>query len=289
MLYTPVTKNAIRFCYKAHDGQLDKAGVPYVNHPLHLAEQMTTEDETCVALLHDVMEDCGATAEDLLALGLSSDALAAVELLTHKDGMPYLDYVRAVRENPIARRVKVADLRHNGDLTRLDEVGPKDLARLCKYRKARVILGDMATEVQTPAGPVGMEAAGEPYPFVVREESDGAFTLEADVLPLSVGEKVELRYDFGRVVAQGTIERGVWHVYQTGGTTIGVDLAAAPAAGEAPAPTYRLDADAATVTVTADPVARRRDADVNSFAVRVAWRRGTSEEDVRDVADAVGK
>jgi (p)ppGpp synthase/HD superfamily hydrolase len=94
MLYTPVTKNAIRFCYNAHAGQLDKAGLPYVNHPLHLAEQMTTEDETCVALLHDVMEDCGATPEDLLALGISPEALAAVQLLTHKDGVPYLDYVR---------------------------------------------------------------------------------------------------------------------------------------------------------------------------------------------------
>ena len=128
--------------------------------------------------------------------------------LTHKDGVPYLDYVRAVGENPIARRVKVADLRHNGDLTRLDEVGPKDLARLIKYRKARVILGDMATEVQTPAGPVGMRAAGEPYPFEVRDESADGFTLEADVLPLSVDEKVELRYDFGPVVAQGVNELG---------------------------------------------------------------------------------
>ena len=282
MLYTSVTKNAIRFCYKAHAGQLDKAGLPYVNYPLHLAEQMTTEDETCVALLHDVMEDCGATPEELLALGISPEALAAVQLLTHKDGVPYLDYVRTVGENPIARRVKVADLRHNSDLTRLDEVEPKDIAWLRKYRKARVILGDMVTEVHTPAGSVAMRAAGEPYPFVVRDESDGAFTLEADVLPLSVGEKVELRYDFGPAVAQGASERGVWRVYQTGGVTVGVTLAAAPVAAPA-APTYHLGPDAATVTVTADPVAHRRDAGATSFTVRVAWRCGTSEEDVHAV------
>jgi hypothetical protein len=282
MVYTPVTKNAIRFCYQVHAGQLDKAGLPYVNHPLHLAEQMTTEDEACVALLHDVMEDCGATPGELLALGISPEALAAVQLLTHKDGVPYLDYVRAVGENPIARRVKVADLRHNSDLTHLDEVEPKDIAWLRKYRKARVILGDMVTEVQTPAGSVAMRAAGEPYPFVVRDESDGAFTLEADVLPLSVGEKVELRYDFGPAVAQGASERGVWRVYQTGGVTVGVTLAAAPVAAPA-APTYHLDPDAATVTVTADPVAHRRDAGATSFTVRVAWRCGTSEEDVHAV------
>ncbi len=278
MLYTPVTKNAIRFCYQAHSGQLDKAGLPYVNHPLHLAEQMTSEDETCAALLHDVMEDCGATPEDLLALGLSRDALAAVELLTHKDGVPYLDYVRTVAKNPIARRVKVVDLRHNSDLTRLDKVGPKDLARLRKYRKARVILGDMATEVPTPAGSVSMRAAGKPYPFEVRDESACGITLEADVLPLSVGEKVALHYDFGPTVAQGASQGAAWRVYQVGGVTVGVTLAAVPAAS-----TYRLDPDAGTVTVTADPVAHRRDAGANSFTIRVTWRRGTGEKDVHAV------
>ena len=283
MLYTPVTKNAIRFCYNAHAGQLDKAGLPYVNHPLHLAEQMTTEDETCVALLHDVMEYCGATPEDLLALGISAEALAAIQLLTHKAGVPYLDYVRAVGENPIACRVKVADLRHNSDLTRLDDVGPKDIARLRKYRMARVILGDMATEAQTPAGSVSMQVAGEPYPFVVRDESDGGFTLEADVLPLSVGEKVVLRYGFGPAVEQGASQGAAWRVYQAGDVTVGVTLAVAPAAS-----TYRLDPDAATVTVTADPVAHRRDAGANNFTVRVAWRRGTSEGDLRAVTGVVG-
>lgn len=97
MLYTPITKRALWFCMEAHAGQRDKAGLPYANHPLHLAEQMSTEDETCAALLHDVMEDCGATADDLRALGVSSAAVRAVELLTHRDGVPYLDYVRALR------------------------------------------------------------------------------------------------------------------------------------------------------------------------------------------------
>lgn len=136
---------------------------------------------------------------------------------------------------------------------------------------------------QAPAGSVSMQVAGEPYPFVVRDESDGALALGADVLPLSVGEKVELRYDFGPVVAQGASERGVWREYQVGGVTVGVTLAAAPAAGETPAPAYRLDADAATVTVTADPVAHRRDAGANSFTIRVTWRRGTGEKDVHAV------
>ena len=140
MLYTPITKKALRYCFEVHAGQLDKSGIPYVNHPLHLAEQMETEDETVVALLHDVMEDCGKTPDDLRALGISEQAVAALELLTHKHGTPYLDYVRALADNPLATKVKLADLRHNSDLTRLDSVDGCDIARLCKYREARAAL-----------------------------------------------------------------------------------------------------------------------------------------------------
>ena len=140
MLYTPITKKALRYCFEMHAGQLDKSGIPYVNHPLHLAEQMETEDETVVALLHDVMEDCGKTPDDLRALGISEQAVAALELLTHKHGTPYLDYVRALADNPLATKVKLADLRHNSDLTRLDSVDGCDIARLCKYREARAAL-----------------------------------------------------------------------------------------------------------------------------------------------------
>lgn len=141
MLYTPITKKALRYCFEAHAGQLDKSGIPYANHPLHLAEQMKTEDETVVALLHDVMEDCAKTPDDLRALGISERAVEALELLTHKHGTPYLDYVRALKDNPLATKVKLADLQHNSDLTRLDNVGDHDIARLCKYREARAALG----------------------------------------------------------------------------------------------------------------------------------------------------
>ena len=141
MLYTPITKKALRYCFESHDGQFDKSGIPYVNHPLHLAEQMETEDETVVALLHDVMEDCGKTPDDLRALGISGQAIEALEMLTHPEGVPYLDYVRALKNNPLATKVKLADLKHNSDLTRLDDVRERDIERLCKYREARAILG----------------------------------------------------------------------------------------------------------------------------------------------------
>ena len=140
MLYTPIVNAALRFAFKAHEGQLDRSGIPYVNHPLHLAEQMDTEDETVVALLHDIIEDTEYTADDLSALGISEAALEAILLLTHDDAVPYLDYVRKLKDNPLARKVKIADLRHNYDLTRLEEVTEKDIARFRKYWSALRLL-----------------------------------------------------------------------------------------------------------------------------------------------------
>ena len=140
MIYTPLTKKAIKLCFEAHEGQLDKSGLPYVTHPLHVAEQVEGEYETCVALLHDVIEDCGYSADDLRAAGFPDEVVEAVELLTHDEGVPYLDYVRAIQPNALARAVKIADLRHNSDLSRLDEVTDVDRARVAKYAEALAIL-----------------------------------------------------------------------------------------------------------------------------------------------------
>ena len=140
MLYTPATKAALRLCFEAHARQMDKGGVPYAHHPLHLAEQMETEDEICVALLHDVMEDCGRTPDDLRAIGVSERAIAALELLTHDPAEPYLDYVRRIAADPLAAKVKAADLRHNSDLSRLDAPTDRDRARVQKYAEALAIL-----------------------------------------------------------------------------------------------------------------------------------------------------
>lgn len=142
MIYTPTVKAALKLAFKAHDGQLDRSGIPYVHHPLHLAEQMETEDEIVVALLHDVMEDTDYTPDDLRAIGVSDAAMEALLLLTHDASVPYLDYVHALKDNPLARKVKLADLRHNSDLDRLDVVTERDLERLRKYLQARVVLGE---------------------------------------------------------------------------------------------------------------------------------------------------
>ena len=140
MLYTPKTKMALKLCFAAHKDQQDKSGMPYVFHPFHLAEQMQTEETTIVALLHDVVEDTDYTLEDLAAMGFDPVVIEALTLLTHDAKVPYMDYIRAIRENPVARAVKLADLQHNSDLSRLDMVDEKALARREKYLKALALL-----------------------------------------------------------------------------------------------------------------------------------------------------
>lgn len=142
LIYTPLTKKAMAICFDAHKNQCDKGGLPYVFHPFHLAEQMETEMEVCTALLHDVVEDSHYTFEDLQREGFPQPVLEALRLMTRDPYMHYLDYVARLRKNPIARRVKLADLRHNSDLDRLVAVGPKDKRRLLRYRMALAILAD---------------------------------------------------------------------------------------------------------------------------------------------------
>lgn len=136
MIYTEQTKKAMKLCFAAHKDQVDKSGMPYVFHPFHLAEQMTDEATTVTALLHDVVEDTDYTLNDLRAMGFPEAAVDAIAMMTHDPKVPYLDYVAKIKTNPVARAVKLADLRHNSDLSRLDTVDEKALERAEKYRKA---------------------------------------------------------------------------------------------------------------------------------------------------------
>ena len=121
MIYTKLTKAAMKLCFEAHKEQVDKTGMPYVFHPFHLAEQMSDEPCCICALLHDVIEDTELTLEELRDMGFPDDVLSALALLTHAPDTPYMDYVKEIAKNPIAKRVKIADLTHNSDLTRWDE------------------------------------------------------------------------------------------------------------------------------------------------------------------------
>lgn len=145
MIYTDKTKRAMKLCFKAHKDQLDKSGLPYVFHPFHLAEQMDDEDSTIVALLHDVAEDSDYTLKDIRGMGFGKDVMDALTLLTHDESEDYMSYVKKIAGNPLARKVKLADLAHNSDVTRLNhEPGEKDLQRLRKYEKAKVLLSQEA-------------------------------------------------------------------------------------------------------------------------------------------------
>lgn len=142
MIYTPMTKKAMKLCFEAHKDQVDKSGLPYVFHPIHLAEQMSDECSTIVALLHDVVEDTDYTFDDLIESGFDDEVIEALKLMTHVDDVPYMEYVAKIKDNPIARKVKLADLRHNSDLSRLDVVDEKALQRKEKYMQAIDYLND---------------------------------------------------------------------------------------------------------------------------------------------------
>ena len=135
MIYTELTKKALKLCFEAHKDQVDKTGIPYVFHPFHLAEQMNDETTTIVALLHDVVEDTSITFNDL-EKEYPKEVMEALKLLTHDSNVEYMDYVKEIAKNEIARKVKLADLTHNSDLSRLDIIDEKALARKDKYSKA---------------------------------------------------------------------------------------------------------------------------------------------------------
>lgn len=140
MIYTDLTKKAMKLSFEKHKDQLDKSGIPYPYHPFHVAESMTDEGTTCVALLHDIIEDTDMTEEQLLAMGFPKEVVEAIALMTHEKSIPYLDYVKNIKKNDLARRVKISDLMHNSDITRLEKVTSKDLKRVEKYRAALEIL-----------------------------------------------------------------------------------------------------------------------------------------------------
>lgn len=140
MIYTPLTKKALNLCFDAHKNQRDKSGLPYVFHPFHLAEQMDDELSTVCALLHDVIEDTEYTFEDLRKMGFPEEVITVLSLLTHKEDVPYMDYVTEISHDPTAKKVKAADLKHNSDLSRLDSVDKHDLRRAEKYKQALEIL-----------------------------------------------------------------------------------------------------------------------------------------------------
>lgn len=140
MIYTVLTKKAMEICYRAHAGQLDKGGMPYVFHPIHVAEQMEDEYSTCVALLHDTVEDGGIELSELYEADFPEEVVRTVDILTRREDEPYMEYIQRLKENSLAVKVKVADLNHNSDMSRLNIITKWDMERKEKYEKAIAML-----------------------------------------------------------------------------------------------------------------------------------------------------
>ena len=140
MIYTDLTKKALKLCFEAHKDQVDKTDMPYVFHPFHLAECMDDEISTVCALLHDVIEDTDYTFDDLRGMGFPEEVIEALTLLTHDPAVPYMDYVKIIATNPTAKKVKIADLKHNSDLTRMNEIDEYAIRRTKKYKDALALL-----------------------------------------------------------------------------------------------------------------------------------------------------
>ena len=130
------SERAYEIAKKAHLGQVDKAGEDYIKHPEKVASFVKTDEEKAVAYLHDVIEDTELTLEDLYEYDFSKEVIEAVDIITKKRGEDYQSYLNSVKKNKLARAVKLADLRHNSDLTRLIKVTEKDIKRKEKYQKA---------------------------------------------------------------------------------------------------------------------------------------------------------
>jgi (p)ppGpp synthase/HD superfamily hydrolase len=140
-------EKAIEIAVRAHAGQKQKDGSPYILHPLRVMGRVHTDDERTAAVLHDVVEDSAITLDDLRAAGFPEHVLEAVRLLTHEEAISYEDYVRRLKPNAMARRIKLADLEENSDIRRLSGIEEKDLERLRRYHRAWQILQPTADEL----------------------------------------------------------------------------------------------------------------------------------------------
>ena len=132
-----MVKRAYRFALKAHEGQLDKGGKPYIDHVMYVASKFIDSSELrIVAMLHDVVEDTKYSIEDIESEGFDKCIIDALRVITKPDDMDYMDYIERISFNELASRVKIEDLKHNMDITRISNPTDYDFKRVKKYKKA---------------------------------------------------------------------------------------------------------------------------------------------------------
>lgn len=133
-------EKAINLAQKYHKGQFDKGGHPYIEHPLRVMNDVESIDEKVVAVLHDVIEDCHVSREELIKEGIPEHLVKKLEILCRAKNEDYFDYIDRIKADSITINVKLSDLKDNMNLERLKEVTDKDIKRLEKYKKAKEIL-----------------------------------------------------------------------------------------------------------------------------------------------------
>lgn len=142
MNFDELREKAMQIAEKVHKNQVDKAGKPYIWHPVRVERRCTRQEDRLVALLHDTVEDGNIASEYLLLVGFSQEIVDAVLSVSRKKGEDYFEFIQRCKANPIGRRVKICDLEDNMDITRLNQLTEKDIERLKKYHKAYKILNE---------------------------------------------------------------------------------------------------------------------------------------------------
>lgn len=208
---------ALRIAMRAHDGQTDKAGMPYILHPLTVALAQETEEAFVAGLLHDVVEDSDYTFDDMKHAGISDEIISSLRLLTHDKSVPYMEYIAAIKNNRIATAVKLADLAHNTDLSRLPVITDKDRARVKKYEHAKGYLkgergfGEVMTEKEY------FEAFGKMW---TSRQNDIIYAVNCKVPKAEAGLRDEVEsifYDRLMKEAEAHEEKyGSWPVFEMG-------------------------------------------------------------------------
>jgi len=174
-MYTKQLIHATSLAYEAHKGQKDKAGKPYFGHPLAVATRIADlgypEDYVIVAFLHDVLEDTSFDEDNLYMYDFSDDVINALRLLAHDKKIPYMEYIQRLKDNDIARVVKLADLSHNMEFSRIPEQSDKDAHRHNKYERAYdFLLTDEDIKARVAAAAAECEV---PMEKIDQEEFDG--------------------------------------------------------------------------------------------------------------------
>lgn len=148
--YLSLPRKALIIAEKAHEGQKDKAGKNYFGHPLRVSDRFYKEEERCVAMLHDVVEDTDVTLEQLREEGFGDVVIEAIDAITRREGEEYGQFIERVKENPIALRVKIEDLKDNLNVLRLPVLQEEDLCRIVKYHKALRYLEQFVPRKEEP-------------------------------------------------------------------------------------------------------------------------------------------